>query len=44
VHEEDKALMRELLRNPTRRYVTGILSLLGAIGLAGLFWLIRALW
>lgn len=42
--DDDKARMRELLRNPTRRYVTGILSLLGAIVLAACFWLIRALW
>ena len=38
----EKARIRELLSNPTRRYVTGILSLLAAFILAGLFWLLRA--
>jgi hypothetical protein len=42
--DDAKARIRELLRNPTRRYVTGILSLCAAIALAGLFWLLRTLW
>jgi hypothetical protein len=42
--ESDKARTRELLRNPTRRYVTGIVSISIALGLAGLFWLLRVVW
>jgi hypothetical protein len=42
--EADKARMRELLRNPTRRYVTGIVSIAVALLLAALFWLLRAAW
>lgn len=42
--EEDKARMRELLRNPTRRYVSGLVYLAGAIALAAAFWLLRVLW
>jgi len=42
--EEDKARMRELLRNPGRRYRTGIIYLGAAIALAGIFWILRSLW
>ena len=42
--DAEKSRRREFLRNPTRRYVTGIVSLVGAIVLATAFWLIRALW
>ena len=42
--ESEKARIRELLRNPARRYVTGILSLIAALALAAAFWLLRAVW
>jgi hypothetical protein len=42
--ELEKQRVRDLLRNPTRRYVTGVLSLLGAVIFAALFWLLRAVW